>query len=75
MGDRKTLLPLFSLPLCRQKELLLFSLFLFSPPPFFAPVMQVKSEEFPLLFPFSSFLENEKTLGTRLRAREGNVES
>ena len=47
----------------------------FLPPPFFAPVTQAKAEEFPLLFPFSSFLENEKTLGTRLRAREGNVES
>ena len=47
----------------------------FLPPPFFAPVMQAKAEEFPLLSPFSSFLENEKTLGTRLRAREGNVES
>ena len=37
--------------------------------------MQVKAEEFPLLFPFSSFLENEKTLGTRLRARGGNLDN
>ena len=40
--ERKTLLPLFSLPLCRLKELLLlFSLLpLFSPLPFLPLVMQ-----------------------------------
>ena len=45
--DRKTLLPLFSLPLCRLKELLLlFSLLpLFSPLPFLPLVMQAVTND------------------------------